>query len=710
MATSSRLPDYYTNPRRLTRAQWARYENVGLRPELDLDELVLNWTDRRVGDLEAKGALVGLQLARTIEGGSTVTMTLRDPNGRVFSERARRVKDLSDLSRAAARRAYKRDPVEVDEGWNPILAPDVIGRAMEVELDGVVFRLVQVRYASSNQELTLTFEDRIVYWLKRKHGPKRANRAQCTRAQFVLSLLREVRARNYRFVCPELSRTQPVDKPKVQAQAAAGWGRRGLLRAQVAATSVGAQPTRAETGADADTASGLAPNARVLVKGRVATPEQRRIGSIVMGVADAEEASEKARLALMEACIVESEVQNLTGGHSTSQGVLQLLASTASGIGISARDPAACAREFLRNGFWRHRPKGAMELVKAYPTWSAGKVAQETQGSAYPERYDQVRADAQTWLDAWKGGTGASANTWQTRRYQFARNSDENSWEAMQRLASEVAWRLFVVGNSVYFMSETQLYARRPRYEIRPEDPAVVDLAYDIDWGKPTSEASLTVALDRWGAPPGSVVVLSGWGPPDGRWLVTSVSRDWFSPTATVALKQPGKAQLEPANERSQRATNAAGASGSGTDVDSGSKAGQVYEAARRISQRGYPYTWGGGHARAGTADGGTGRDPGPGYDCSGSVCAALAAAGMGYRIGGPVDVSGTMASSWGQPGRGRQLTVWANSGHVWMQFHGIGSAERFDTSPYGSGGRGPRLRSTERPTSGFVARHWPGV
>ena len=82
----------------------------------------------------------------------------------------------------------------------------------------------------------------------------------------------------------------------------------------------------------------------------------------------------------------------------------------------------------------------------------------------------------------------------------------------MQRLASEVGWRLFVVGNSVYFMSEEQLYARRPRYELRPDNPSVLDLAYDVDWGKATSEATMTVALERWGAPPGSVVILKDWG------------------------------------------------------------------------------------------------------------------------------------------------------------------------------------------------------
>lgn len=683
----------YTDPgRRLTAAQWVRWENVGLQPTLDLDSLVLNWTDSRVSDLEAKGALVALSMARTMEGASTVTMTLRDPNGRLFSERAKRTRQKIDPTTARIREAFKRNPVEVDQGWDPLLPPDVLGRAVDVSLDGVVFRLVAVRYSTANQEAELTFEDRLVYWLKRKRGAKRASRAAITRAQFILSLLREVRAVQYRYVCPALNVRQPM------AKAASTRELRAAFVTRAASTGQGSASGEVDTAAQP---GGLAPNARVLVKGRAATAEQRRVGEQVLRRADAKGAAGKARLALMCAVIVESEVRNLTGGDADSAGVLQVRAGTARNVGISNRDVGACADEFLDSGFWRNRPKGAIELARAHPEWSAGKIAQETQGSAFPTRYDEVRSDAQTWVDAWSATSASSTSEWATKSYQFARNTDENSWEAMQRLASEVQWGLFVVGRSLYFMSEEELYRRRPRYQVTPDDPAVLDLTYSVDWGRPVSEATLTVALDRWGAPPGAVVVIDGYGPPDGRWLVSAVNRDWFSPSAEVTLKQPGKALLEPAAERTQRASNASG--GQGTTVDSGSKAQTVYNAAKAISDKAMPYVWGGGHARAGTPSGG-------GYDCSGSTVAALAAAGLGYTVGGKVDVSGTIATSWGQSGKGRQLTVWANGQHVWIQFHDIGSAWRFDTSPYGSGDRGARLRFTSRPTAGFIARHWPGV
>jgi hypothetical protein len=80
----------YTSQRCDSPPSGARWEKVGLAPELDLDQLVLDWTDQTAfSDLDAKGAMVGLQMERTIEGASTVTMALRDPDGKLFAAGAR---------------------------------------------------------------------------------------------------------------------------------------------------------------------------------------------------------------------------------------------------------------------------------------------------------------------------------------------------------------------------------------------------------------------------------------------------------------------------------------------------------------------------------------------------------------------------------------------------------------------------------------------
>jgi cell wall-associated NlpC family hydrolase len=103
-----------------------------------------------------------------------------------------------------------------------------------------------------------------------------------------------------------------------------------------------------------------------------------------------------------------------------------------------------------------------------------------------------------------------------------------------------------------------------------------------------------------------------------------------------------------------------------------------------------FPYVFGGGHASFVDSA----------YDCSGSVSYALAAGGM---LSAPV-TSGQLMS-WGAPGPGKWITVYANAGHTYMYVDGM----RFDTS-FRSGVFGSRWQPAQRTNVGFVARHWPGL
>ncbi len=103
----------------------------------------------------------------------------------------------------------------------------------------------------------------------------------------------------------------------------------------------------------------------------------------------------------------------------------------------------------------------------------------------------------------------------------------------------------------------------------------------------------------------------------------------------------------------------------------------------------GQPYVWGGGH----------GSWFSHGYDCSGAVSFALAGGGF---LAGPL-ASGQL-ESWGAPGPGRWITVYASPSHAYAVIAGL----RWDTVG-DARGSGPRwhLAGTEPP--GFVARHPPG-
>jgi hypothetical protein len=107
------------------------------------------------------------------------------------------------------------------------------------------------------------------------------------------------------------------------------------------------------------------------------------------------------------------------------------------------------------------------------------------------------------------------------------------------------------------------------------------------------------------------------------------------------------------------------------------------------------PYIWGGGHNR---------KFRGAGYDCSGAVSYVLHAAGM---LKSPMD-SGTLARRWGAPGIGQWITVYANKTHAYAVIAGL----RWDTSSVGEAlnqGSGPRWRATQRDSTGYVARFFPG-
>ena len=113
----------------------------------------------------------------------------------------------------------------------------------------------------------------------------------------------------------------------------------------------------------------------------------------------------------------------------------------------------------------------------------------------------------------------------------------------------------------------------------------------------------------------------------------------------------------------------------------------RVIAAANRIATT--PYRYGGGH----------GSFDDSGYDCSGSVSYALHGGGL---LDAPLASGGF--TSYGAPGPGKHITIYANSGHMYMTVDG----RRFDTSARRQSGS--RWTSEQRSTGGYVVRHPPGL
>src|SRR5947207_6474760 len=130
------------------------------------------------------------------------------------------------------------------------------------------------------------------------------------------------------------------------------------------------------------------------------------------------------------------------------------------------------------------------------------------------------------------------------------------------------------------------------------------------------------------------------------------------------------------------REHHSSSSSGAGSDSFGSSRVvARMIAAADHIANT--PYVWGGGH----------GSFVSSGYDCSGSVSYVLHAGGL---LSSPED--STALESYGAPGPGSHVTIYANSGHAWMTIDG----RRFDTG----GGGGSRWKSGARSSAGFVVRH----
>jgi len=151
-----------------------------------------------------------------------------------------------------------------------------------------------------------------------------------------------------------------------------------------------------------------------------------------------------------------------------------------------------------------------------------------------------------------------------------------------------------------------------------------------------------------------------------------------------------GEATLTPPPSARVSPTASGSAPGATSTAGGGEAEGvvaRVIAAANEIATR--PYVWGGGH----------GSFQSEGYDCSGSVSYALHGGGL---LSSPEDSTGL--ESFGEPGPGRFITIYANAEHAYMVIDG----KRFDTVALAEDGT--RWGAPSSDGGGFVERHPAGL
>jgi hypothetical protein len=126
------------------------------------------------------------------------------------------------------------------------------------------------------------------------------------------------------------------------------------------------------------------------------TAEQQRMINLALNLSAG--APRRVRRSLLEAMAVESNFRNLNYGDRDSQGVLQQRPSTGWG-------PPGNARQDIRQYLAR-----ALQTNQGF-RGTAGQLAQAVQRSAFPERYDQRKAEAVALLRGSGGGRAVLGDT-----------------------------------------------------------------------------------------------------------------------------------------------------------------------------------------------------------------------------------------------------------------------------------------------------------
>jgi hypothetical protein len=474
--------------------------------------LALNYTGFNI-----QAAVTDVVVDRTIEGASTVTVTVLD-----------------------------RDRLLLRSGR--------LSSRNDIEIDGLFFRLASVR--KQGDILELIFEDREVAILRKYAKPikqsVKTSRGRVTRAEFVLRMIKEVKEFHIATTIPELHKTQPIDGAK----------QRGPTAYQ----------QQEKTG-------GIPKSNDLKVKNADMTENQRQIANSILDVGTSMVLKRPLLVMAIMCATQESAMTNLLpwphGGPLISTkdplenptGVFQQRyhVDGKRSSWAASRDVEKDAASFLEHLV----PMYASEPHKSY-----GEIIDHVQVAGTPNAFQQWKTQAERTVTAYGVSSGdATSNNAQydaahdssSAVYEFYRGlpptsklrkqkfggkwGPENSWDCIQRLAGEVQWRAFMVSGRFYFIAEDTLFKSKPLITLEESSVGIQSIDGDYDEGSKVATVRVVCRIGRWRAPPGSVIQLVNMGPWNGRWLVNDISRSLFNSEGTITLKKPWPRLPEPSGK-----------------------------------------------------------------------------------------------------------------------------------------------------------------
>lgn len=450
----------------------------------DIDQVILRGKVIRASVTQE---LIDCQIERSIDSSSVINLTFNDPD------------------RLLQQHALLQDRVDV-------------------ELDGLFFRFVAL--SKQGKQAVLTFEDRDVARLRNRFGATKAYRDTVTRAEFIASLIREVKPR-IPIYSPELHKEQPI----------AG--------NQDASTTydISRQDKRGGSG-------GLDSGSSVSVKNVRANPTQIKYMQTVLDTGVSMGANKKVLISAVATVTFETAWIN-NCPIPTNPAYSGLFSQNNS----SGAWPASCDVAKDAAGYFRV----AIAKDKAAPSLAIGALCDAVQVCDCTAGYQSWVAEATNTVDEYLGGSGTastvsgSATTTSYKKYAFERQPGENTWDAAGRLTAEVGWIRFMSAGIAYIVAEPDMYHQKVAMRIDESSDGIYSIDYSWDQGKPITEVTVKGECRGWAAPPGTLVVIKkGFGLSeisDERFIVSSIRTSPFSNQFDATLKRPTNPKPEPAPE-----------------------------------------------------------------------------------------------------------------------------------------------------------------
>jgi len=577
--------------------------------------------------------------------------------------------------------------------------------------------LSQLSPSGSAHTMDVTFVPKLVYDLQHKYGPKKANRASTTRAEFIRSLVNEVGGRLY---CKQLDVKQPIG-----------------------AGQASSQPSSKQDDANAAKTNGLGKNAKGLTcKGQALSASQIKVINLALGAAEQAGASKIVTEALIYAGMGESDLGDdaTTYGGGPSVGVWQGFPSDWG----DGRDVAKQALAFLQGGPSFKGSGGAIKVAQENPNYAVWQIANDTErnnawntgktdsyASGFPGGTSAGETEAANIVEA-GGVNGLSSGSFEeVQPYYFtvggSANPNESYWDAIQRLAQEVNWALFVDGSRIYYDSQMTLIKQVVAAQLNRDDLEIIDWSFDWESRQIATQFSLTAMCEPFEFHAGDVFKLENFGTASqgstarlpGRWLVSNITRQKSALSSQFTLVQPVKPTKEPAPE--VKSVDVSSGTPSLADVQAlknqdPATAGAAQAAAKYLSSLKVPYAKLDRDVTRNLApEAGKPYDGQHGLDCSASVGWVLNAAG--FPLPGPATAAPASGAyeTWGDPGPGKEMTIWTAPSHIFIEFHlkGDSHSQGNTSGPQGAGagfgyfawgGAGAADAKT------FTARHWKGT